>query len=72
MQLAEINTKNVDSFNAIRATLVQDIEKLSAMTKRHPIECDFGDLRIVFSNRQEIEHLIAQLRTEILTVRAAA
>lgn len=72
MQLPEINRDNVDSMDLFRDALVRDLEELARMTERYPVECQFGELRFVFTSREDIEHLISRLRGEIEAVRAAA
>lgn len=72
MKLPEITKKNVESLDAFRGALVRHLEELAEMTKRYPVECQFEDLRFVFTSRADIEHLIAQLTGRIEAARAAA
>jgi hypothetical protein len=57
--------------DGIKFRLIQDLEHLSHLTKKNPIELEFGEpgkmyRRFVFSSRQEIEKRIKTLGTPMV------
>lgn len=68
----KVNTENVEFFEGVLAAFRSDIEKLVRLTRKYPVEIEFGDYRFVFDKRSEIEELIRVLDKKVSDVRAAA
>lgn len=56
-----VTSDNLELCKLAKVELIERKEELAALTRRYPLECIFGEIRRVFANREDIEHLIDEL-----------
>jgi hypothetical protein len=66
-----VTAENVDLFEGVLAAFKSDLEKLVQLTKKYPVEIEFGDYRFVFSSRSELVAVIKILEAGVRDYRMA-
>lgn len=72
MNALQVTRENVATCKRARQALRAHLDRLTAMTKRYPVECTFAGYRRVFRSRQDILNAIAELDRSIEAFDAAA
>lgn len=67
----KITHENIELFEDVLKAFKSDLEELSKLIRKNPVELEFGGYRFVFDKRSEVEDLIKHLEEGINNFRGS-
>lgn len=60
-----LTSSNIEKISSVSKALLNDLENLSQLALKYPIEIEFDEYRFVFSSREEIKELVNTIENKI-------